>query len=220
MRRAHCARGRPRAAPPAEARRGCGARLPTSAEAPERAATRRAISAAWLYPRSRWRSRDKGNATSRSGSGRLRCARSASERAGRPLGEREAALVLERVHQPVDGKGIGESGDRRVERRRMGEAAAADRAARGRQRAHRTRRVRAAAGRARTPRTPARCADGAAQSSQRCGSARRAASIAVAAAAKRCQMRRPENLTTRCPSSTLGTHSNQHGIAARCSPSR
>ena len=48
-----------------------------------------------------------------------------------------AALVLERVYQPVDGESVGEGGDRRVERRRMGEAASADLAARLGQRAHR-----------------------------------------------------------------------------------
>ena len=62
-----------------------------------------------------------------------------ADRRRAPFGKRHAAVVLERMHEPVDREGVGERGNRRVERRRVREALSADRAIRRRQRAHRTR---------------------------------------------------------------------------------
>ena len=99
------------------------------------AATRAAISRAWLKPRSRWRAGESGSATTRSG-----CAsgcRAASERSDRgrerrsgPVGKREAAPVLELDQQPVGRKRVDERRDRARPRRRMRETGAADAAVR------------------------------------------------------------------------------------------
>ena len=71
-------------------------------------ATRRAISRAWLKPRSRWRAGASGSATSASGRRALprRVRRARDQRRGERLGEREPAAVLECVQQAVDRKRV------------------------------------------------------------------------------------------------------------------
>ncbi len=108
----------------------------------------RAISRAWLKPRSRWRAAASGSATTRRGAHstcageRRRDAR--RERCRCPIREREPAAVLELLQQAVDRERVDKRRDRGRERRRMREARAADRAARAGQRTHRASRPAAA----------------------------------------------------------------------------
>ena len=90
-------------------------------------ATRRAISLAWLKPRSRCRAGESGSATRASGGGRARRSMRGDQRASAErLGQSEPAAVLERVHQPVERERIDPRARSPRERRRPGEASAAE----------------------------------------------------------------------------------------------